>query len=187
MGKIRTTALVLAMLGLGINAVGCASGRQDDRKGWVGTELVDVNIKRTKINVGTTSGESIQMVLIEEPGGGKWIENNAGNVVYRWDPASRGWRPTSNPSVAIQLSITLYVEEKPSDDYFSTPTGKQKTTTVKAGSDVYENATVVEASNGAVQIYDKDGNKIFERNSNGQWYRITPYGISAPVNIRVEY
>lgn len=191
MGKIKTmvrNALFLATLGLGgISAVGCASGRQENKGGWIGIELIENgNIKRTKISVGTGGGESIQMVLVEEPGGGKWIENNAGSIIYNWDPASRGWRAVSNPSVAINLKISVFAEEKFELDDFPTSTGTTKITTVKAGSDVYENATVVEGSNGTVLVYDKDGNKIFERDSKGQWYRVTSY-VTAPVYMNIEY
>ncbi|GEM_PF-6308802 len=191
MGKkantIRNAMLALG-LSAGLGALGCASSALNRDGYWAGREIIEnTNIKRTKVNVATASGENTQMVLVEEPGGGKWIEDNAGNVVYRWDPSSRGWRPNSNPAVALQLEITAFAEEKWGPDEFAIPKSTTKTATVKAGSDVFENATVVEASNGAVLIYDKDGKKIFERDSKGQWYKITPYGISAPIDIPIEY
>ncbi|MEM2948006.1 MAG: hypothetical protein QXG02_00565 [Candidatus Anstonellales archaeon] len=193
MGKMKNIGvkvLALFMLsGAGTYAPGCASGRGESKGGWIGTEIVEnVNIKRTKINVGTARGENIQMVLVEEPGGGKWIEDNGGNIVYRWDPSSRGWRPTSNPSIALNLSITPYVDEEPEVDEFSIPTSKEKTATVVYGSTIYENARVVEVDSKTAVIYDKDGVKIFEK-VNGQWYKITSYGIAVPIeglNISIE-
>lgn len=91
---------------------GCASSGEKPNLNPGFDIIENTATKRTKVNVGTGLGENTQMVLVEEPGGGKWIEDNAGAVVYRWDPASMGWRPTSNPTMPLELNITPFVEEK---------------------------------------------------------------------------
>lgn len=181
MRRIKNIVVALAFGSYAVFGFGCASGRGEKPNLNPGYDIIEnTATKRTKVNVGTASGENAQMVLVEEPGGGKWIEDNAGAVVYRWDPASMGWRPTSNQSRALELKVTPFVEEKFEADEFGIPAAKEKIATVIHGSTTYKNARVVEINSRAAVIYDEEGVKIFEK-ANGIWYKITPYDIAIPV------
>lgn len=181
MRGIKNILLALVFGAGGALGFGCASDGGKKPNLNHGFDIIEnTAIKRTKVNVGTGSGEGIQMVLVEEPGGGKWIENNAGAVVYRWDAASSGWRPTSNQSLPLKLKITAFVEEKIEADEFGTPAAKEKITNVVYGSTTYKNARVVEIDSRSAVIYDEEGVKIFEK-ANGKWYKITTYGIAIPI------